>query len=211
MERLESAETTLAGRAEAMARLQKTVDALEGERARLRERLGSIQEATAERERQAAELARRLQAVEGEEGERMRAWEELESRRIQIAADREIARSEWQEAASVQGVISERRRLLEQRVVRIEADLARFDGDDPAPMAVERLDLVDRYARRAVDILQGRLAILRERQAGLRAENEGTVAELSAARADMERDGAPSPWHGRRLPRSRCGSPSCVS
>ena len=61
----------------------------------------------------------------------MRAWEELETRRIQIAADREIARSEWQEAASVQGVISERRRLLEQRVVRIEADLARFDGDDP--------------------------------------------------------------------------------
>ena len=33
LERLESAETTLAGRAEAMARLQKTVDALEGERA----------------------------------------------------------------------------------------------------------------------------------------------------------------------------------
>jgi chromosome segregation protein len=186
LERLESAETTLAGRAEAMARLQKTVDALDGERARLRERLGSIQEGTGDRERQAAELAGRLQALEGEEAERMRAWEELESRRIQIAADREIARSEWQEAASVQGVVSERRRLLEERVVRIEADLARVDGDDSAPIAVERLDLVDRYARRAVDILQGRLAILRERQAGLRAENEGTVAELSAARSDME-------------------------
>ena len=89
----------------------------------------------------------------------------------------------------MQGVISERRRLLEQRVVRIEADLARFDGDDPALMAVERLDLVDRYARRAVDILHGRLAILRERQAGLRAENEGTVAELSAARADTGETG----------------------
>ena len=90
--------------AEAMARLQKTVDALEGERARLRERLGSIQEATAERERQAGELARRLQAVEGEEGERMRAWEELETRRIQIMQPiGRSPRSEWQEAASVQG------------------------------------------------------------------------------------------------------------
>ena len=186
LERLESAETALAGHAEAMGRLQKSVDALEGERARLKERLGSIEEGVAGREGQIADLAGRLQALEGEEATRMRVWEELESRRIQIAADREIARSEWQEASSALGVVSERRRLLEERVSRIEADLARVDGDDPAPIAVERLDLVDRYARRAVDILQGRLAILRERQAGLRADNEGTVTELSRARADMD-------------------------
>ena len=186
LEQLESAEAALAGRAEAMGRLQKSVDALEGERARLKERLGSIEEGAAERNRQIAELTGRLEALEGEEAGRMKFWEELESRRIQIAADREIARSEWQEAASVQGVISERRRLLEERVVRIEADLARVDGEEPAPIAVERLDLVDRYARDAVEILQGRLATLRERQAGLRAENEGTVTELSQARSEME-------------------------
>ena len=186
LERLESAEAALAGRTEAMGRLQKSVDALEGERARLKDRLGSIEEGAAERDRQVAELTGRLEALEGEEAGRMRVWEELEHRRIQIAADREIARSEWQEAASVQGVVSERRRLLEERVVRIEADLARVDGEEPAPIAVERLDLVDRFARDAVEILQGRLASLRERQAGLRAENEGTVTELSRARSQME-------------------------
>ena len=186
LERLESAETAMAGRAEAMGRLQKSVDALDGERSRLRERLASIEEGAVERDRQIGELAGRLQALEGEEAGRMRVWEELESRRIQIAADREIARSEWQEAASAQGVVSERRRFLEERVSRIEADLTRVDGDDQAPIAVERLDLVDRYARRAVDILQRRLAILRDRQAGLRADNDGTVTELSQARADME-------------------------
>ncbi|HJQ90080.1 MAG TPA: chromosome segregation protein SMC, partial [Acidimicrobiia bacterium] len=186
LEQLESAEAALAGRAEAMGRLQKSVDALEGERARLKERLGSIEEGAAERKRQIAELTGRLEALEGEEAGRMKVWEELEGRRIQIAADREIARSEWQEATSVQGVISERRRLLEERGARIEADLARVDGEEPAPIAVERLDLVDRYARDAVEILQGRLATLRERQAGLRAENEGTVMELSQARSRME-------------------------
>jgi len=186
LEQLESAEAALAGRAEAMGRLQKSVDALEGERARLKERLSSIDEGASERDRQIAELTRRLEALEGEEAERMEVWEELERRRIQIAADREIARSEWQEATSVQGVVSERRRLLEERVARIEADLARVDGQAPAPIAVERLDLVDRYARDAVEILQGRLATLRERQAGLRAENEGTVTELSRARSQME-------------------------
>ncbi|MDF2731269.1 MAG: smc, partial [Acidimicrobiia bacterium] len=91
LEQLESAEAALAGRAEAMGRLQKSVDALEGERARLKERLGSIEEGAAERKRQIAELAGRLEALEGEEAGRMKVWEELEGRRIQIAADREIA------------------------------------------------------------------------------------------------------------------------
>ncbi|MGH3666829.1 MAG: AAA family ATPase, partial [Acidimicrobiia bacterium] len=186
LEQLESAEAALAGRAEAMGRLQKSVDALEGERARLKERLGSIEEGAVERNRQIGELTGRLEALEGEEAGRMKVWEDLEGRRIQIAADREIARSQWQEAASVQGVISERRRLLEERVGRIEADLARVDGEEPTPIAVERLDLVDRFARDAVEILQGRLATLRERQAGLRAENERTVTELSHARSQME-------------------------
>jgi chromosome segregation protein len=186
LERLESAEAGLAGRAEAMGRLQKSVDVLDGERGRLRPRLASLQEAATERDRQIADLTRRLQALEGEEAERMSVWEELETRRIEIAADREKARSEWQEAASIQGGITERRRLLEERAARIHADLARVDGGGPVPAETERLDLVERYARRAVDILRARLALLRERQAGLRAENDVTLADLAAARADLE-------------------------
>jgi chromosome segregation protein len=186
LEELEMAEIGLAGRAEAMARLQKSVDALEAERGRLKDRLASIEEGAQTRERQVGDLRRRLEALEGEEAERLRVWEELEARRIQIGADREIARSEWQDAASVQGGMAERRRLLEERVTRIEADLELTSDAGPEPAAMERLDLVESYARRSVEILQQRLSTLRDRQAGLRAENDRVIAELSAARAGLD-------------------------
>ncbi|MGH8871882.1 MAG: chromosome segregation protein SMC [Acidimicrobiia bacterium] len=191
LEQLESAEVGLAGRAEAMGRLQKSVDALGGERDRLRQRLASLQEDALARDRQIADLSHRLESLEGEEAERMTVWEELEARRIQIAAERELARAEWQEAASVKGGITERRRLLEERKTRIEAELSRVDGARVEPVATEKLDLVEQFARRAVDILQTRLSRLRERQTGLRADSEATWAELSRARAGLEerRDG----------------------
>jgi chromosome segregation protein len=186
LEELEAAEIGLAGRAEAMARLEKSVQALEGERRRLRERRVSLEEGAGDRERQIEELNRRLEALEGEEAGRLRAWEELEAKRIEIGARREIARSDWQDAAAVQGSIAERRRLLEERVARIESELSRVAGDEPEPVAVEKLELVEGYARRAVEILQGRLVALRERQAGLREENDAILAELSTARSGLE-------------------------
>jgi chromosome segregation protein len=186
LEDLEGAEIGLAGRTEAMSRLQKSVDALEGERGRLRERRSSLEEGARERERQVEDLNRRLEALEGEEAERLRVWEDLEARRIEIAAAREMARSDWQEAASVQGTLSERRRLLEERITRIESELGRAVDDGPEPLAVERLDLVESFSRRSVDILQRRLTSLRERQSGLRAENDAVISELSAARTELE-------------------------
>jgi chromosome segregation protein len=186
LEELEAAEIGLAGRAEAMARLQKSVDALHSERGRLEERLASLEEGAQTRGRQIEDLTGRLDALEGEEVERLRVWEELEARRIQIGAEREIARSEWQDAASVQGGISERRRLLEERVAKIESELSRADDQGPEPVAVERLDLVESFARRSVDLLQQRLVALRERQSGLRTENDRIIAELSTARARLE-------------------------
>lgn len=187
LERLEAAEAGLAGRAEAMDRIQKSVDVLDGERGRLRQRLASLEEAGTERERQIADLTRRLESLEGEEADRMGVWEELETRRIQIASDRERARSEWQEAASLQRGITERRRLLEERAARIRADLARLDGGSAPTVDTGRLDLVEQCSVRAVEILRTKLAVLRERQAELRAESEATLAELSTARADLER------------------------
>jgi chromosome segregation protein len=186
LEELETAEIGLAGHAEAMARLQKSVDALEGERGRLKERLASLEEGARGRGRQIEDLTRRLDALEGEEAQRLRVWEELEARRIQIGAEREIARSGWQEAASALGGISERRRLLEERMAKIESELEREGDDGPDPASVERLDLVETFARRSVEILQQRLASLRERQAGLRTENDRIIAELSTARARLE-------------------------
>ena len=186
LEHLESAEVGLAGRAEAMGRLQKSVVALEGERDRLRQRLTSLNEGGTERERQVADLTGRLESLEGEEAQRVRVWEELESRRIQLATDRERARSAWQEAASVQSGIIERRRLLEERLARIQTDLRRVEGGETQPIDTEKLDLVERYARRAVDTLQARLVRLRERQAGLRTEHDETMTGLTRSRDDLD-------------------------
>ncbi|MGH8916610.1 MAG: AAA family ATPase, partial [Acidimicrobiia bacterium] len=113
-------------------------------------------------------------------------WEELESRRIRIAADREMARSEWQDRASALRGIGERRRLLTERLERIEAELGRVADGDMARADTASLEAVEAYSKRAVDILQRRLGELRERQAGLRSAHEATVTELGTARAEFE-------------------------
>ena len=187
LEQLESAEVGLAGKTEAMRRLQKSVDVLEGEEDRLRQRIAALDEGAAVREGRASDLTRRLQALEGEEAERMKMWEELESRRIQIAADREVARSEWQDAASVLRGITERRRLLEERYERIDGELGRVDGMETSQTDPGHLEAVEEYSRRAVEILQTRLMALRERQAGLRQANEATIAELGKVRLELEK------------------------
>ncbi len=187
LEDLESAEAGLAGRTEAMARLQKSVDALDGERARLRQRLESLDQSVADRERRSSELARHMEALAGEEAARMQVWEELETRRAQLGAEREIARAEWQEAATVLRGISERRRLLEERQSRIEAELGRVDQPEPAGLDTGMLEMVESYARRSVEILQRRIEELRDRQSGLRTVNASTLAELGSTRDEFER------------------------
>jgi len=186
LEDLESAETGLSGRTEAMARLQKSVNVLEGERSRLAQRRGSVVEGVSDRERQIIDLKQRLRSLEGEEAERMRVWEELEARRIQLASDKELARSEWQASATTTQAIIERRRLLEERIIRIEADLVRVETRRDGPGGAGALDLVERYAGRGVEILQRRLGELRRRQAELRGLHQTTVTDLETARADHE-------------------------
>jgi chromosome segregation protein len=186
LEELESAETGLSGRTEAMARLQKSVDVLDGERSRLAQRRSSIVEGVSDRDRQVAELQRRLQSLEGEEAERIRVWEELEARRAQIAVDKESARSEWQESATALQSIVERRRLLEERLTRIESDMDVVEGGPSSTANAATLDRIEAYARRGVDVLQVRLNEVRERQAGLRASHAATVSDLEQARAHHE-------------------------
>ncbi len=185
LEELEGAEAGLAGRSEAMGRLQKSVDSLDGERARLGARKSSLLEGMADRDRQKVDLEARLRALEGEEGERMRAWEELEARRIQIGADRELARSEWQEAATTLQALVERKRLLEERLQRINAEIGRV-GPAPDPSDTSRLEVVERLARQGVEVLVARLGDLRERQSALRSSRDTAIAELESARANHE-------------------------
>jgi chromosome segregation protein len=186
LEELESAETGLSGRTEAMARLQKSVDVLEGERSRLAQRRSSVVEGVSDRERQIVDLQHRLRSLEGEEAERMKVWEELEARRIQLAADKELARSEWQESATTLQAIIERRRLLQERITRIESDMMRVETGSEGTDGAATLDVVEKYARRGVEVLQTRLDELRHRQTDLRASHQATITDLDRARTDHE-------------------------
>ncbi len=186
LEVLESVEASLAGKTEAMSRLQKSVDALEEERGRLIMRQTSLADGEEERRLQIEQLKIRLGSLEGDEAERIRVWEEMESRRLEVAAARELARSEWQEAAAAARATGERGRLLEERVGRIESELDRLGSVEQVTSEPGHLELVESSARRAVTILVVRLEKLRDRQASLRESNTSTVAKLDEVRAEHE-------------------------
>lgn len=191
LERLEAVEAGLAGRSEAMARLQKGVDSIDEEHERLEERRGALSESIEHSEAQVGELRRRLSALEGEEAERMKAWEELESERLQLAADREMARSEWQDATARSRAVQERARLLEERQIRIELELHRLDSGTTTHADPELLERVEDYAREGVATLEQRIVELRQRQAELRSRNSTVVSELGHVRSehDQRREG----------------------
>lgn len=186
LEELESAEAGLAGRSEAMARLQQSVDTISDEQSRLGERRDALAESIAAAEGQTEILKRRLAALEGEEAERMRVWEELETRRLEIAAEREAARSDWQEAAGRLREVIERERLLSERAKSITRELDRLETGQPASIEPSTLSEVERAARAAVSVLDRRIAELRDRQAGLRAQNGRAVKDLESTRAEHE-------------------------
>jgi len=186
LETLEQAESALAGLSEAMHRLQASVRGLTEESSRLEERRVSLDESMTEGRSQVETLRARLSALEGEESERLAMWEELEGRRAQLAADRESARSEWQEAATALRAVVERKKLLADRLQRINDELGRLDLGMVANTDPARLDAIGDHARRAVTILGSRLGELRERQAGLRERNDVVRSELDAMRREHQ-------------------------
>ncbi len=186
LEDLESLEARLAGRTEAMARIQKSVDVLTAEKERLDSRLELITEAVRDRDRQTRDLKERLSSLEGEEAERMQAWEDLESRRLQLAADREMARSAWQESAEKLRAINERKSLHTERITRIDSELGRLEPGEADPASGSTLEQVESAARTAVAKLEERLGELRARQNELRTANTQTLSALEDARAAHE-------------------------
>lgn len=186
LELLEATEASLAGRSEAMDRLQRSVAAIQTEVARLESRRDALGEALEEAARQVEDRRRRLQALEGEEALRVRAWEELEERRADLAAQREIARSEWQEAEGRVRQIFERERMLRDRSARIAAELERLEHGEPVEPDPQVLETVARVAGQAVTSLHTRIGELRARQASLREEKERLGVELETTRVEHE-------------------------
>jgi len=186
LERLESVEAALAGRSEAMARLQQSVDAVSDEGSRLGERISAITESIESAALQMTELRDRLSALEGEEASRLQVWEETEARRSEVAAEREAARSAWQEASGALREIVGRERLLIERSQRIDLELKRIESGSDANVDPDRLEMVEDLAKRAVSILEKRIIELRDRQAALREENSGVLSGLDAVRAEHD-------------------------
>ena len=186
LESLESVEASLAGKTEAMSRLQKSVDSREEQKGRLVIRQTSLVDGKEERRRQIEDLKLRLESLEGDEAERMRVWQEMESRRLTVAAAREAARSEWQEAVAAARAAGERRRLLKERAARIDSETERLANGERESIESGHLEAVQSFARRAVVTLSVRLEELRDRQASLREVSTETLNELEMVRSDHE-------------------------
>ena len=186
LEIVEATEASVAGKTEAMARLQKSVDVLSQEQTRLSNRRSSLAEDADDRARQIGRLAERITALEGEEAVRARMWQEMEARRVELAANREMARASWQDAAATAKSLIERARLLEDRKARIEADLSRISAGHVPSVDTSSLEEVERRSREAVSLIAAKLEVLRERQAELRKRNQTVLADLEGSRATHE-------------------------
>jgi chromosome segregation protein len=183
LETLERLEAELGGAAEALARLERSRVTLEGERDQQLRRGAAIAEERAARAEQMARLRERLRTLEGEEGERQAAWEAIAERRRQVGRLREQARDHWQDATAALRAVEERRRFLRERLATVEAALvASADGVIPV-VDLERLEVVETTARRAVATVRARLDELRNRQGELR-------SRASAVGGRLERVGA---------------------
>ncbi len=185
LEAVEAAESGLAGKSEAMDRFRRSVVAIETEIERIGQRRLALVAGVDAASAQAEELVRRIDALEGEESKRLKVWEELETRRSALAVDREAARSAWQEASAVLRSTAERVSMLTERSRRVAQEVERLD----APVGVtdpDGLARVEAVARRAVDIVDAKVAVLRDRQATLRAERDRIAGLLTTARSDFE-------------------------
>ncbi len=186
LEALETAETRLAGRSEAMARINQSVNGIRAEIERLEERVDALSTSVAGGEDQAKALRARIEALQGEEAELQRTWQEIESRRLQVAADREISRSTWQEHAGRLRYLIERERMLVDRRQRVDVEVDRLGTEPVGKIDVSGLKVVEDVSKRALRTLESALSVLRDRQAELRVVNSQTRDNFNRARDEHE-------------------------
>ena len=159
---------------------------MDAETERLSQRESALSESIDSGDAQAALLEERLRSLEGEEAERVRVWEDLEARRVRVAAERESARSEWQEIATGHRAEIEKKRLLDDRLSTITAEVERLDNGTTSDVDPIRLERVVRFSKRAKSILDERLVELRQRQSELREQLAVAKTDLESVRSDHE-------------------------
>jgi chromosome segregation protein len=187
LETLESLEARMAGSTEALARLDREIQASVQEVDRLSSRADSLRAAITERTTRVEELRARLSALEGEEAERQAAWEALAARRRTVGASREEARSRWQEHSSAHRAALQQTAMLTTRREEIIKLLASESSPDLDGESLVRLDTVAGTARQASEALRTHVEALRSRQAALRVQAAGAGAKLADAQAEHDR------------------------
>jgi len=182
LERLESVEAKLAGATEALGRSQRTGSELESELSRIEERRVALIAAISARAEQIARLAENIDALEGEEALRQRVIAEWTARRREAADAREQARAAWQEAASLASAATERRTLLDARRQVVEEEIGAEGGRPVSAQTLETLAAIESLARKAIEVLRGRIDLIRERQEESRQAARSIGQDLSSTR-----------------------------
>jgi chromosome segregation protein len=191
LESVEELEARLAGHTEALALNERSRAAGEDELARIESRAEAIGAAAASRQDRLAELRSRIDEFAGEERARQAAWEALNRRRDDVAARREEARRQREAVAAELAGAAERRRMLENRHHAAHRELDLVDESPVDPGGIERLESIERDARRALEVVRAHVATLRERQLRLRgemSEADERLAEAQARQTECERE-----------------------
>ena len=183
--RLEAVEARLGGAGEALRLVERTRTEGIAEAGRLSTRLSSLVEGATSRDERLAALRSRLADLEGPEAERQAAWEAAASRRGAVATRRESARRSLQEASVALASVSERRRLLEARLVAVDKALeTTIETVDHA--VVLRLQSIEERARRGLEIVRSHVVALRGRQRALRSDAGAAGQQLTEAELRRE-------------------------
>jgi chromosome segregation protein len=160
--------------------------AVEGELARLTERVALIDEATEGRSEQLHLLRQRLSALEGEEADRQRAWDELAARRKVVAGRRDLARVERQQREKDVGVLVERRSLMDRRLAEVQREVSSMAQMSFDPDTLERLQTVADQGLAIFESSRDHVATLRVRQAELRASLADQRQVLATSRTSLD-------------------------
>ncbi|HJR86052.1 MAG TPA: chromosome segregation protein SMC [Acidimicrobiia bacterium] len=191
LETLEALEIKLAGATEMLGRSRRHSAELAAEVGRLHSRESLLETTIGERQAALKQLVASMEALEGDEGRRQALLAELDDRRRQLAKEQEQTRELWKQAAMASSMAAERRSMLDARQQSVNAELS--GGSQPGRMVtvetLSRLARVETLARRAIDVVNGRINELRDRLAAERAENRTVNLDLSERQlrlADLE-------------------------
>ena len=191
LETLEALEIKLAGATELLGRSRRHSAELAAELGRLHSRESLLETTIAERGAALRQLVASMEALEGDEGRRQALLAELDDRRRQLAKEQEQTRELWKQAAMASSTAAERRSMLEARQQSVNAELS--GGSQPGRIVtvetLSRLARVETLARRAIDVVNGRITELRDRLGAERAENRTVNLDLSEHQrrlADLE-------------------------